>query len=95
MPKKDVCYVATDALEPRYLKGQIISIKEPNSEWSEIERGSKAPENSDIKFAVKTLVVAKTKLEASVQRENRLVIIKKNNRDFVDTAPNYVPPERV
>ena len=29
MPKKDVCYVATDALKPKYLKGQIIAIKDP------------------------------------------------------------------
>ena len=92
MPKKDVCYVATDILEPKYLKGQIVAIKEPDSEWSEIERGNNNPENSDIKFAVKTLVIAKAKLEPSVQKENRLVITKKNNRDFVDTVPNHMPP---
>ena len=91
MPKKDVCYVTTNTLEPKYFKGQIIAIKEPNSYWSEIERGNENPKNPKIKFAVKTLVVAKTKLE-SVQ-ENRLVIIKKNGRDFVDVRPLHRPGE--
>jgi hypothetical protein len=93
MPKKDVCYITTDALEPIYLKGQIISIKEPNSDWSEIERGTRDPEDSDIRFAVKTLVVAKAKLEPRLKKESRLVIIKKNNRDYVDVVPKYIPPE--
>jgi hypothetical protein len=94
MPKKDVCYITTDDLEPIYLKGQIVSIKEPNSEWSEIERGIKDPQNnSKISFAIKTLVVAKPKLKPSVKKENRLVIIKKNNRDYVDVVPKYVPLE--
>ena len=93
MPKKDVCYVTTGDLEPVYLKGQIVSVKEPDSEWSDIERGVKNPQNPSIRFAVKTLVVAKPKLKPSVSKENRLVIIKKNNRDFVDVVPKYMPPE--
>ena len=93
MPKKDLCYVTTDNLEPVYLKGQIISIKEPNSEWSDIERGLKDPQNPNIKFAVKTLVVAKAKLEPRLKKESRLVIVKKNNRDYVDVVPKYIPPE--
>ena len=93
MPKKDVCYVTTDKLEPIYLKGQIVSIKEPNSEWSEIERGQRDPESSDMRLAVKTLNVAKSKLRPSVKKENRLVIIKKWYRDYVDVVPKYVPPE--
>ncbi len=93
MPKKDVCYVATDQLEPIYLKGQIVSIKEPDSEWSEIERGIKEPKNSDMRLAVKTLTVAKAKLNPSVKKENRLVIIKKWYRDYVDVVPKYAPPE--
>ena len=91
MIEKDVCYITTDALEPVYLKGQIVSIKEPDSEWSEIERGNKIPENSDIRYAVKTLIVSEVKLN-SVQ-ENRLVIIKKNGRDFIDVRPRYTPGE--
>ena len=93
MPKKDVCYITTSGLEPIYLKGQIVSIKEPNSDWSDIERGLKDPQNPNIKFAVKTLVVAKSKLEPSVSKESRLVIIKKNNRDFVDVVAKYTPEE--
>ena len=76
-----------------YLKGQIVSIKEPNSEWSDIEKGIKSPQNPNIRFAVKTLAIAKPKLKHSVTKENRLVVIKKNNRDFVDVAPNYDPGE--
>ena len=92
MPKKDVCYITTNALEPKYLKGQIITIKEPQSDWSEIERGNKIPGDSDIRLAVKTLVVSKVKLNSVT--ENRLVIIKKNGRDFVDLKPKYNPPEK-
>tara|TARA_R100000008_G_C3489941_1_gene118189 strand:- start:264 stop:539 length:276 start_codon:yes stop_codon:yes gene_type:complete len=89
MPKKDVCYVNTSALEPKYLSGQIISIKEPDSEWSDIECGKREPENSNMRFAVKTLVVANNKL--SLLGENRLVIIKKNGKDFVDVRPRFIP----
>ena len=80
MPKKDVCYVTTDDLEP-------------NSEWSEIERGIKNPQNPKMKFAIKTMVVAKTKLKPSVKKEYRLVIIKKNNRNYIEMLPKYIPPE--
>ena len=93
MPKKDVCYVTTAILEPVYLKGQIVSVKEPNSEWSEIERGHKNPHKPNMRFAVKTIVIAKAKLDPSVKKENRLVIIKKNNRDYVDVVPKYIPSE--
>ncbi len=91
MPKKDACYVTTDALEPFYLKGQIIAIKEPESEWSETERGLANPEDSDIRLAVKTLNISKAKL--SSKPDNRLVITKKNGRDFVDMKPRYSPGE--
>jgi hypothetical protein len=93
MPKKDVCYVTTDNLEPIYLKGQIIAIKEPNSEWSEIERGVKEPVGSDMRLAVRTMMVAKTKLKLPVSQQKRLVIIKKNNRNYVDVVTKYKPPE--
>tara|TARA_R110002074_G_scaffold313031_2_gene483672 strand:- start:796 stop:1083 length:288 start_codon:yes stop_codon:yes gene_type:complete len=93
MPMKDVCYITTDNLEPVYLKGQIVSIKEPNSEWSKIERGDKNPQNPKMRFAVKTIMIAKAKLKPSVKKESRLVIIKKNNRDYVDVVPKYIPPE--
>lgn len=89
MPKKDVCYITTDALEPEYLKGQVIVIKEPNSIWSDIERGKKKPKASKIKLAIKTLNIAKTKLSSTT--ESRLVIIKKNGKDFVDLVPIYIP----
>ena len=92
MPKKDVCYVTTNALKPKYLKGQIIAIKEPNSEWSDIERGKKKSDNSKIRFAVKTLVVAKVKLQPP--HDKRLVIIKKNSKDFVDVVPAHVPEKK-
>ena len=91
MPKKDVCYVTTGDLEPIYLKGQIVAIKEPHSEWSAVERGTADAKNSDIRYAVKTLIVSEVKLN-SVQ-ENRLVIIKKNGRDFIDVRPRYTPGE--
>tara|TARA_R100000008_G_C3584815_1_gene171348 strand:- start:1345 stop:1626 length:282 start_codon:yes stop_codon:yes gene_type:complete len=87
MPKKDVCYVATDALEPKYLKGQIIVIKDPGFEWSEVERGKKDPEQSKMRFGVKTLNVTKAKLTPNPDK--RLVIIKKNGKDFIDVVPQY------
>ena len=93
MPKKDVCYVTTAILEPVYLKGQIVSIKEPNSEWSDIERGIKIPEGSDMRLAVQTIMVAKTKLEIPASQKKRLIVVKKNNRNYVDAIPKYVPPE--
>ena len=68
MQKKDVCYITIDTSEPKYLKGQIVSVKEPGSEWSEIERGNKRPENSDLNFAVKTLVNNEAKQEPSLNK---------------------------
>ena len=88
MPKKDVCYVNTKALEPQYLKGQIIAIKEPGSVWSDIEQGKKRPAGSKMRFSIKTLVVAKTKL--NISSDKRLVIIKKSGKDFVDLVDAYV-----
>ena len=87
MPKKDVCYVATDALEPKYLKGQIVVIKDPGFEWTDTELGKKKPKNSKMRFGVKTLNVAKTKLSAPPDK--RLVIIKKNGKDFIDVVSQY------
>ena len=88
MPKKDVCYVNTKALEPQYLKGQIVAIKEPDSAWSDIECGKKKSDGSKMRYSVKTLVVAKTKLNPP--SDKRLVIIKKNGKDFVDLVQSYV-----
>ena len=93
MPKKDVCYITTGNLEPKYLKGEIISIKEPNSEWTEIETGVKNPNNPNMRFAVRTMVIAKPKLEDPLLKDSRLVIIKRNGRNYVDMVPKYIPGE--
>ena len=89
MVEKDVCYITPDVLEPVYLKGQIVTVKEPNSEWSEIERGNKSPENSDIKFAVRTIYIDAYKLHPSVNKESRLDI---SDEDHINLLPKYVPP---
>ena len=92
MIEKDVCYVTTDTSEPIYLKGQIVSVKPPNSEWSEIERGIKTPENSNIRFAIKTLFIDVDKLDPSVKKESRLIIMEENGEEVVDVFPKYIPP---
>ena len=93
MIEKDVCYITTDALEPVYLKGQIVSIKEPDSEWSEIERGNKIPENSDIRYAIKKLFIDENKLDPSVKRNNRLVLTEEDGEEVVTVILKYTPPE--
>ena len=92
MPKKDVCYVTTDALEPVYLKGQIIAIKDPGFEWTETERGQQKPQNSKMRFSVKTLTLSKAKL--NLDSNKRLVIIKKNGRELVDVVLRHDVTEK-
>ncbi len=93
MIEKDVCYITTDASEPIYLKGQIIAIKPADSEWSEIERGNKPPENSNIAYAVKTLFIDEDKLNSSAKKGSRLVIIEENGEEIVQIVPKHIPLE--
>ena len=86
MPKKDICYVATDALEPFYLKGQIVAIKEPNSIWSAVEKGIKTLPNSEMIYAVKTIMIAAPKL---TMKNKKLILTKKNGRNYVDVIDKY------
>ena len=93
MPKKDVCYVTTEPNDSLLVKGEIVAIKEPNFSWTEIERGEKPSHRADIGYAVKTMYVSNDKLQFRKKPNQRLVIIKKNGKDFIDSQVFELPTE--
>lgn len=93
MPKKDVCYITTEPNGSLLVKGQIVAIKEPNFQWTEIERGEKPSHRTDIKYAIKTLYISNDKLQFRKKPDQRLVVIKKNGKEFIDPQVFELPSE--